>query len=146
MLLTISNQTTVTNSTQQETEYFHKIGSFKHTTSELGVLLFVTHQLEDLSYNLFLKAFTSICNLRQQRIQMLKFLMYNGDAMFLVYIQENYIYANKWILIFLLFYTAIIIYYLFILLFRSRPNFNLYTLIIIDDLATGNGNNTYHKR
>ena len=89
LLIIINNITTITSPTQHEHNYFHQTGQIKHTTSEIAIISFVTHQLEDLSYNLFLRAYTSICKLRQHRIKMLKFIMYNVNSMFVAQMLLN---------------------------------------------------------
>ena len=64
----INNVTNTTHPTAHEKNFSHESGQSIHSTSELGVLSVVTYQLEDLSYNLFLRTYTSICKLRQHRI------------------------------------------------------------------------------
>ena len=89
LLIIINNVTNITHPTAHEKNFFHESGQGIHSTSELRVLSFVTRQLEDLSYNLFLRACTSICTLRQHRIQMLKFIMYYGNSMFVARMLPN---------------------------------------------------------
>ena len=47
------------------------------------MISYVAYQLEELTYKLFIKAYISIRKLRQQRLQLLKCMMYNGVAVFL---------------------------------------------------------------
>jgi hypothetical protein len=52
-----------------------------HTTTDIGMLSYVTHELETLTYDLFRRNYMSICKLRYQRFQMMKYLTKNGDHM-----------------------------------------------------------------
>ena len=57
LLIIINNVTNIIHPTAHENIFFHESGQSIHLNSKL-VFSFVTHQLKDLPYNLFLRAYT----------------------------------------------------------------------------------------
>jgi hypothetical protein len=60
-----------------------------HTATQEGHLAYVAYQLENLTYELFLKSYLAICRLRYQRYQSMKYLMQNGHAMYVARMLMN---------------------------------------------------------
>ena len=82
MLIIIDNETTIISPIEHGNDYSHSARSNYQMTNEIAMISYVVYQVEELTYKLFTRTYTSICKLRQQRLQLLKSMMYNGDAMF----------------------------------------------------------------
>lgn len=61
----------------------------QHSTSSEGHLAYVAYQLESLTYELFKKSYLAICRLKYQRYQSMKYLMQNGNAMYVARMLMN---------------------------------------------------------